>query len=114
ELPAGHIVLDLRHHFRDPHIDPALRNLTGRDRAVYDAVMGTPGIDALIDATVAQVEAYLSGPSAEGRTVEVVAACAGGRHRAVVVGAELQRRALARGITVELTHRDLDKPVVHR
>ncbi|MFC7330843.1 ATPase [Marinactinospora rubrisoli] len=114
ELPAAHISLDLRRHFRDPHINPALRYLTGRDQEVYDTVLSTPGIDALIDATVAQVEAYLAGPSAEGRPVEVVVACAGGRHRAAVVGAELDRRLRARGVEVELVHRDLDKDVVAR
>jgi len=49
--PTAHLILDLRSHFRDPHVDPGLRELT----------------------------AYRSGPSAGPVTVAV--GCAGGRHR---------------------------------
>ncbi|HMG65622.1 MAG TPA: RNase adapter RapZ, partial [Streptosporangiaceae bacterium] len=81
--PAAHIVLDLRHHFRDPHVSPELRELTARDGAVAAAVLTTPGINHLISATADLVQAYLAGPGAGSVTVAV--GCAGGRHRAAVV-----------------------------
>ncbi|WP_083507416.1 RNase adapter RapZ [Frankia sp. ACN1ag] len=103
--PAAHITLDLRAHFRDPHVSPELRHLTAADQAVRDAVLATPGITDLIDATVAAVAAYQAGPSAGPLTVAV--GCAGGRHRAATVAGELSSRLGAR-----LVHRDLHRPVV--
>ena len=113
EPPAADITLDLRKHFRDPHISPELRHLTARDVEVRTAVLTTPGIQALIDATAAAVVAYLSGPSAGPVTVAVF--CAGGRHRAPVVGMHLAAALINLwGIPAGLIHRDLDKAVVSR
>jgi RNase adaptor protein for sRNA GlmZ degradation len=115
--PEGaHITLDLRRHFRDPHVAPELRYLTARDAAVRTAVLTTPGIQALIDATAAQVVAYLSGPSAgpSAGPVTIAVGCAGGRHRAAVVGMRLAAALIKRGFPTRLIHRDLDKAVVNR
>ena len=105
--PDAHIVLDLRHHFRDPHVSPQLRYLTARDIPVRQAVLGTPGIAELIEAVVAAVRAYLAGPSAGPVTVAV--GCAGGRHRAAVVA-----EALAQRLGGTVGHRDLHRDVVER
>jgi RNase adaptor protein for sRNA GlmZ degradation len=105
--PAAHITLDLRAHFRDPHVSPELRYLTVRDLPVRRAVLGTPGIPQLVDAAAAAVAAYLAGPSAG--PVAVAVGCAGGRHRAAAVA-----EALAARLSASVTHRDLDKPVVAR
>lgn len=109
DAPDAHLTVDLRTHFRDPHIDPALRHLDARDPQVCHAVLSTPGIIGLIHATLAAVRAYQHGPTPA--DVRVAVGCAGGRHRAAVVGAAL---AVALGHDVRLTHRDLDKPVVER
>ena len=85
--PGAHITLDLRSHFRDPHVSPELRHMTADDEPVRLAVLGTPGILPLIDATAAAVLAYLAGPSAGPVTVAV--GCAGGRHRAPTVARAL-------------------------
>ncbi|MFC7331402.1 ATPase [Marinactinospora rubrisoli] len=108
----AHLVADLRRHFRDPHRDPRMRYLTAHDVEVRERVMATPGIAALVDALEAATAAYLAGPVTA--PVRLAVGCAGGRHRAAVVGAELQQRVRARGIEVELVHRDLGKDVVHR
>lgn len=107
EAPHAHLVLDLRTHFRDPHVDPALRYLTARDVEVRDAVLRTPGIRALVDATAAAVRAYQDGPTPAPITVAV--GCAGGRHRAATVAMELASQTSA-----TVVHRDLIKPVVER
>ncbi|WP_333745126.1 RNase adapter RapZ [Streptomyces ardesiacus] len=110
--PAAHLTLDLRRHFRDPHVSPALRHMTARDREVRQAVLGTPGIPALVEAISDAVVAYLNGPG--GRAVNVAVGCAGGRHRAAVV-AEAIRTALAdENVTAAVVHRDLERPVVDR
>ncbi|SNS80967.1 RapZ C-terminal domain-containing protein [Actinomadura mexicana] len=111
--PSAHLTVDLRVHFRDPHVNPALRHLTARDAAVHEAVRTTPGILPLLDGVEGAVLAYLAGPSAGPVTIAI--GCAGGRHRAATVG-ELLATSLAEahGLDVTLTHRDMDKPVVHR
>ncbi|MGW8730510.1 RapZ C-terminal domain-containing protein [Streptomyces sp. NPDC055808] len=111
--PEARVTLDLRHHFRDPHVNPELRYLTAHDQAVHDAVMATDGIEQLVQAATDMATAYAAGPR-QGEPVTVAVGCAGGRHRAAAVSAELARRCAARGLDVRLVHRDLDKDVVDR
>lgn len=111
--PAARVTIDLRHHFRDPHVSPELRHLTAHDQAVHDAVMATDGIEELVRATADMVTAYAAGPRQD-EPVTVAVGCAGGRHRAAAVSAELARRCAGRGLDVHLLHRDLDKDVVDR
>ncbi|GAA2476687.1 hypothetical protein GCM10010406_11060 [Streptomyces thermolineatus] len=110
--PAAHLVADLRTHFRDPHVSPELRHLTAHDQAVRDAVLSTPGIPAVVNALAATVAGYLAGPSAG--PVAVAVGCAGGRHRAATVSAELADRLTTAGHQVVLVHRDLHRAVVER
>ena len=110
--PEAHIVLDLRTHFRDPHVDPALRGLTARDQRVRRAVHDTPGVLELVDATAAAVRAYLAGPSAGPVTVAV--GCVGGRHRSGVVADTLRIVLDDHDIPAAVQHRDIDRPVIRR
>jgi UPF0042 nucleotide-binding protein len=110
--PDAHITLDLRTHFRDPHINPALRHMTAHDKPVRRAVFGTPGIRPLLAATVRAVQAYATGPG-DG-PITIATGCAGGRHRAATVANNLARRLRRRGHTVTVHHRDLNKPVIAR
>jgi RNase adaptor protein for sRNA GlmZ degradation len=110
--PTAHLTVDLRTHFRDPHVSPELRHMTAHDAPVRDAVLSTPGINVLLDAAVSAVLGFLAGPSAAAVTVAI--GCAGGRHRAPTLAAALADRLRAAGITASLTHRDLGKPVVDR
>lgn len=110
--PQADLVLDLRRAFRDPHVDPRMRELTGRDRLVQRTVLGTRGVRPLLRATVRQVAAYSVGPSVD--RIVIGSGCAGGRHRSVVVADKLARRLRRRGYTVTVTHRDLHQPVVQR
>ncbi|MGW9299621.1 RapZ C-terminal domain-containing protein [Streptomyces cyaneofuscatus] len=112
EPPAAHLTIDLRHHFRDPHVSPELRHMTAHDAPVWDAVLSTPGITDLIAATAAAVAAFASGPSAG--TVTVADGCAGGRHRAPVFAQALADHLTAGGHNVTIQHRDLHRPVVNR
>ena len=110
--PTAHITIDLRAHFRDPHVSPEMRHLTARDHTVQAAVLATPGIHELLQALADTIHAYQLGPSPA--PITIATGCAGGRHRAAVVATELQLRLTADGIDSTLTHRDLDKPVVDR
>jgi RNase adaptor protein for sRNA GlmZ degradation len=110
--PEATITLDLRHTFRDPHVDPRLRQLTASDWAVRRAVLRTSGIRPLMKATVRQVLAFRAGP-ASGQVV-IAVGCVGGRHRSATVAHYLARRLTRRGLQVQLQHRDLAKPVITR
>ncbi|MFJ5949719.1 ATPase [Streptomyces noursei] len=110
--PKAHLTIDLREHFRDPHVSPELRYMTAEDEPVRAAVLGTAGIPALVAATAAAVDAFAAGPSAG--TVTVADGCAGGRHRAPTFALALAERLTAAGHHVSVHHRDLDKDVVQR
>ncbi|MGW3427972.1 RapZ C-terminal domain-containing protein [Streptomyces melanosporofaciens] len=110
--PEAHLILDLRQHFRDPHVNPALRYMTAEDRAVRRAVLGTAGIRPLLRASVRTVQAFAAGPS--GGHIVVAVGCVGGRHRSATVAHCLARRLRRRGLEVELLHRDLRRPVLER
>ncbi|MDT0608838.1 RapZ C-terminal domain-containing protein [Streptomyces lancefieldiae] len=112
DAPQADIVLDLRRAFRDPHVDPRMRQLTGRDRLVRHTVLRTRGIRQLLKATTRQAQAYATGPSVD--RIVIGSGCAGGRHRSVVVAEKLARRLRRRGHTVTVTHRDIRRPVVQR
>ncbi|MFC9268960.1 ATPase [Streptomyces zhihengii] len=110
--PDAHLTVDLRHHFRDPHVAPELRHLTAHDQPVRDAVYGTPGIRALIEALAGATVAFTRGPSAS--PVRVAVGCAGGRHRAATVAMGLQLALADKGIEATVQHRDLHQPVINR
>lgn len=110
--PEATITLDLRHAFRDPHVDPRLRQLTATDWAVRRAVLRTPGVRPLMKSTVRQVLAFRAGPSAS--QIVLAVGCVGGRHRSATVAHHLARRLARRGLQVQLQHRDLAKPVITR
>ena len=112
--PKAHLTLDLREHFRDPHVSPELRHLTARDPKVQTAVLNTPGIPRLIDAAASMVLAFRAGPSSSAGPVTVAIGCAGGRHRAATFGMELAGLLYRWAINATITHRDLDKDVVGR
>ncbi|WP_116025489.1 RapZ C-terminal domain-containing protein [Thermomonospora umbrina] len=109
--PPAHVTLDLRVHFRDPHISPKLRYMTAEDFDVRDAVRRTPGIWALIESTCDLANAYLAGPGSAVLTIAV--GCSGGRHRAPTVAGSLAE-SLRRDHDVEHQDRDLSKDVVER
>lgn len=112
EPPAADLIVDLREHFRDPHISPELRYMTANDEPVRRAVLNTAGMRALIQAVAQAADAFAAGPSAG--VVTVAAGCAGGRHRAPTVAREVAARLTDAGHAVVVAHRDLDKPVVRR
>ena len=108
------VLVDVREHLRDPHVDPAFRELTGHDRAVMERVLSTPGASALIDALVAAAAALLPGARKTGRLVRVAIGCAGGRHRSVVIADAVAARLALAGWGTEAEHLHLHLPVVDR
>ncbi|MGW2397048.1 RapZ C-terminal domain-containing protein [Kitasatospora sp. NPDC001664] len=111
--PEGaHLTLDLRTHFRDPHVNPELREMTARDEPVKASVMATAGIREMVTAFALAVLAFSAGPADAPLLIAV--GCAGGRHRAPVVVDALADELGLLGFTPALTHRDLEMPIVVR
>lgn len=107
--------VDLRKALRNPHHDPNMRYLTGLDAAVYEHVLATPGADQVVIETVSRVLNYFySYAKPRGRDVLLHVFCQGGRHRSVAIAIAVAERLRELGLTVELVHRDVDKPVVQK
>jgi RNase adaptor protein for sRNA GlmZ degradation len=114
--PYADITLDVRTHLRDPHLDPCVRELTGRDGVVRARVLATPGARGLIEGITTATKALLLGPGSapECHLVRVAIGCAGGRHRSVVLADHIAARLALAGWEATTTHLDIHRPVVTR
>jgi UPF0042 nucleotide-binding protein len=110
--PRAHLVVDVRDHFRDPHVSPELRELTATDERVVRAVLATPGVPALVRSIALAARAFLDGPSPG--PVLVAVGCVGGRHRSAVIASEVGRLLDGRSIRAAVAHRDMGRPVIER
>jgi P-loop ATPase protein family len=110
--PRADVTVDVRQHLRDPHTDPTLRVLTGKDFPVRRKVLSTPGALDLIVVLTDAVLALLPPADKAGRLVTLAIGCAGGRHRSVVIADSIAERLSIRGIGVEATHRDINKDII--
>jgi UPF0042 nucleotide-binding protein len=101
------LVFDLR-CLPNPYFVDALRDLTGRDRAVVRYMRRHPATQDFIDQLVSFLTFALPHYIREGKAYLTVAmGCTGGRHRSVMM-AEALRKSLAgtKGVTVRVQHRD--------
>jgi RNase adapter protein RapZ len=95
----------------NPHYEPELRELTGRERAVIDYIARDGRLEELYEHLHALLDFLLGQYVAEGRSHLVIAiGCTGGRHRSVAVAAHLAERYSKRDdLSVAVAHRDIDK-----
>lgn len=112
EPPAADMTYDVRIHFKDPHVRPELRDLTGADQAVKDAVMATTGIPELVDGITASAMAYRAGPVQA--SVVIAVGCVGGRHRSVVIADQVAAQLRSKHVPVTVKHYDIERPVISR
>lgn len=104
------LVFDMR-FLSNPHYVPALRPLSGRDRAVGVFIEADPDFAARFAEMAAWLDRLLPRYEAEGKSYLTIAVgCTGGRHRSVYVAERLAARLAADGWRVALMHRDLERP----
>lgn len=97
----------------NPHYEPGLRELTGLDAGVVEYVRGSEGIDEFYERLLPLLDYLLPAYVREGKAhLTIGVGCTGGRHRSVAIAEQLAEIYGARegGYTVDVVHRDIDKP----
>jgi len=103
------LVFDAR-FLSNPHYDPALRPLTGRDDPVVRYIQRDPGYDAFIASLTGLIGPLLPRFAAEGKSYLTIAVgCTGGRHRSVAIAERLTLWLRENGQSVDLRHRELEE-----
>lgn len=106
------LVWDVR-FLRNPHYDPALRPMTGRDAPIAAFVESDATFTPFWDRMTGMMELLLPRYVAEGKKYLTVAiGCTGGRHRSVLVAERLATHLASLGWRVDLIHRDLAPPPI--
>lgn len=100
------IVIDMR-YTANPYYEDSLRNLSGRDKPVFDYVMSDPLVRQHLDSMTDMLKELIPAYEREGkRRLMVSFGCTGGRHRSVAMAEALYERFKdIRSATIE--HRDL-------
>ena len=97
----------------NPHWDPVLQPMSGREKPVADAVLNHPATREFIESFVTLFQGASTGFLTEGkRYITVAFGCTGGRHRSVAVAEEVTRRLSALpglSTSIHLQHRDVDR-----
>jgi RNase adaptor protein for sRNA GlmZ degradation len=101
------LIFDVR-FLDNPHYDPELRQLTGRDPAVAARIEHDPSLSPFLAGLWRLLEPLLPRYEQEGKSYLTIAiGCTGGRHRSVYVAERLAAQLGAAGLWVGLQHRDL-------
>lgn len=94
----------------NPHWQPDLRPLTGRDAPVRDYVLDQADAGEFLDRVKGLLEFLIPRFRAEGKSyVSVGIGCTGGRHRSVALAEELGGWLTDEGYRAIVRHRDMDR-----
>lgn len=109
-LPRGlDMVLDCR-FLSNPHWEPALRDLDGRDAAVANFVYADPLFDSFAQKVQDLVVLLLPAHRREGKAhLSIGFGCTGGQHRSVVMAEKLAKVLAEAGWPVSKRHRELER-----
>lgn len=92
----------------NPYFVAELRELSGVDEPVRRMVLGNPDTVAFLEHSLAFLEFLIPRFQSEGkRYLTVAVGCTGGQHRSVAIAGALADRLRARGLTIDLRHRDM-------
>jgi RNase adapter protein RapZ len=102
------LVFDAR-FLKNPHYEPTLRPLTGREPAVAAFIATDPDYGPFVDRLKGLIGPLLPRFDAEGKSYLTIAVgCTGGRHRSVALAEELAEWLRSAGRSVTLSHRDAE------
>lgn len=94
----------------NPHYEPALRELTGRDQPVAEFLLAQPLVARMEDDIAQFLNAWLQVLVDNHRSyVTVAIGCTGGQHRSVYLVEQLAKR-FAQQWPIVVRHRELSKP----
>ena len=103
------LVADMR-FLPNPYWDESLRELTGLDEAVNDAVLSSDEAQTFLTKYAEIVSVIEDGYLREGkRFVNIAIGCTGGKHRSVAMSENLATRLVKNGVEVRVVHRDLGR-----
>jgi UPF0042 nucleotide-binding protein len=92
----------------NPHWQPELRPLTGRDAAVADFLQSSPGVQDMFNDLSGFFDRWIHVFEADGRSYLTIAiGCTGGQHRSVYMTERLGAHLSAQGHAVLIRHREL-------
>jgi len=101
-------VFDVR-SLPNPHYDPALKSLTGRDNAVIDFLKNTPAAIEMLADIQHYISKWLPSFEQDNRSYLTVAiGCTGGQHRSVYFVEQLSQYFKQQHQKVIVRHRELD------
>jgi RNase adapter protein RapZ len=104
---AADFVFDVR-NLPNPHYDPVLKPLTGRDALVVRFLQSVPLVLEMTDDIARFIDKWLPSYIADNRHyVTVAIGCTGGQHRSVYIVEELARRFSAHQLVL-VRHRGLE------
>ncbi len=100
----------------NPHWIPELQPLTGLDKPVSNAVLGSDSVEAFLNNFLTLFENVAYGYIREGKKfITLALGCTGGKHRSVAVAEEIVRRLSTvkleanQSISAQVIHRDLGR-----
>lgn len=92
----------------NPHYDPALKHLTGKDQPVIDYLQGQEDVQRMLQHIAGFLENWLGALARDHRSyVTVAIGCTGGQHRSVYLVERLAQRFAANWATLK-RHREID------
>jgi UPF0042 nucleotide-binding protein len=103
------LLFDLR-FLPNPYFEPALKPLSGQDKAVVDYVLGSQEGQAFLPKLEAFLKDLIPMYAREGRyRLTISLGCTGGRHRSVATAEAVFDTLRKAGYTVSLEHRHIEK-----
>ena len=92
----------------NPHYEPALKALTGRDQPVADFLREQPDVQRMLQQISVFLESWLPDLARDNRSyVTVAIGCTGGQHRSVYLVEQLAQRFASQWATLR-RHREMD------
>lgn len=103
------LVMDVR-FLPNPYFVPGLRPLPGTDPQVRNYVMRQEGTVRFLEKFKDLLQFLVPAYEREGKSYLTIAiGCTGGRHRSVALVEELRESFASQGMSVKITHRDMEK-----